>query len=139
MSEGRLRGMEFESCREFKRAKRQFRNALDEEHELYMRKVYNDIDKAAEVDVRLFWKLTERRKPRSSHIYPEIRNDEGVIHTDPRGVAETFAQFYKNLYTPLEDHIVDQPFRDQVEENFQKLKMSAYLIQLINQVANSHR
>lgn len=121
MSEGRPRGVEFESYREYKRAKRQFRNALDEEHELYMRKVYNDIDKAAEVDVRLLWKLTKRRKPRSSRIYPEIRNDEGVIHTDPRGVAETFAQFYKNLYTPLEDHIFDQAFRDQVEENFQKL------------------
>lgn len=48
--------------------------------------------------------LTERRKsmcvcfgskPRSSRIYLEIRNEEGVIHTDPRGIAETFAQFYK--------------------------------------------
>lgn len=38
MSEGRPRGMEFESYREYKRAKRQFRNALDKEHELYMQK-----------------------------------------------------------------------------------------------------
>lgn len=81
-----------------------------------MRKVYNDIDKAVEVDVRLFWKLTKRRKPISSRIYPEIRNENGVIHTDPRGVAETFAQFYKNLYTHLEYHIFDHAFLDQVEK-----------------------
>lgn len=56
MTEGRPWGMGFESYREYKQAKRQFRNAFDEK--LYMRKVYNDIDKAAEVNMRLFWKLT---------------------------------------------------------------------------------
>lgn len=77
VSEGRPRGMEFKPYREYKRAKRQFRNALNEEHQDYMRKVYSDIDKAAEIDVRLLWKLTKHRKPRRSRIYPEIR-DEGV-------------------------------------------------------------
>lgn len=54
MSEGRPRGMNYSSYREYKRAKRLFRNALDREHAAYMSKVYADIDKAAEVDLRLF-------------------------------------------------------------------------------------
>lgn len=80
-----------------------------------------------EVNVRLFWKLTKHRKPRSSRIYLEICNEECVIHTDPHDVAETFAHFYKNLYTPLEDHIFDHAFRDQVEDNFQKLTTECIL------------
>lgn len=54
MSEGRPRGMNYSSYREYKRAKRLFRNALDREHAAYMSKVYADIDKAAEVELRLF-------------------------------------------------------------------------------------
>ena len=76
-----------------------------------MRKVYSDIDEAAEVDVRLFWKLTKRRKPRTTRIYPEIRNEEGIIHTDPNGVTEAFASFYKRLYSPLEDTYFDTDFK----------------------------
>jgi hypothetical protein len=46
MSEGRPRGMNFTSYREYKRAKKLFRTALDQEHDNHMRNVYNDIDHA---------------------------------------------------------------------------------------------
>lgn len=79
---------------------------------------YSDIDKAAEIDVRLFWKVTKRRKPRRSRIYPEIRDEEGVTHIDPRGVAETFASFYRKLYTPLEDDSFDHVFRNTIIDKY---------------------
>lgn len=113
--------MEFTSYREYKWAKRQFRNALYEEHEKYMQKVYSDIDKAAEIDVRLFWKLTKCRKPKRSQIYPEIGDEEGVFHTDPRGVAETFALFYRKLYTPLEDDRFDHAFRNTIIDKYRHI------------------
>lgn len=90
MVEGRPRGMMFASYREYKRAKRHFRRALDEAHERYMCDVYKDIDEAAEMDIRLFWKLTKRRAAR---IYPEIQDKKGTTHTNPEGVTETFAQY----------------------------------------------
>lgn len=67
--------------------KRQFWNVLyvNEEQELCIRNVYNDIDKAAEVDVRLFLKLTKRRKLRSLRIHH--RDKEGVIQSNPCGVV----------------------------------------------------
>lgn len=49
MSEGRSRNMNYSLDREYKRAKRLFRNALDREHAAYMSKVNADIDKAADV------------------------------------------------------------------------------------------
>lgn len=75
--------------RKYKRLKRQFWNVLyvNEEQELCIRNVYNDIDKAAEVDVRLFLKLTKRRKLRSLRIHPDNRDKEGVIQSNPCGVV----------------------------------------------------
>lgn len=65
IGQGISRGMEFTSYLEYKKAKRNFRRALEEAHERYMCDVYKEIDEAAEVDIRLFWRLTKRRK----HIY----------------------------------------------------------------------
>lgn len=47
--------MEFTSYLEYKKAKRNFRRALEEAHERYMCDVYKEIDEAAEIDIRLFW------------------------------------------------------------------------------------
>lgn len=75
LAEGRPRGMIFESYRNYKRAKRHFRVALDNEFNNYMRSVYHDLDNAAECDIRLFWKLVKRQKKRTSRTDPEIRDD----------------------------------------------------------------
>ena len=78
---GQVFFLSFDSYREYKRAKREFRNALDNEYEQYMYSVYQDIDTAADCDIRLFWRLIKRQKPRSSRLYPEIRDDAGNIYT----------------------------------------------------------
>lgn len=110
--EGRPREMMFASNREYKRAKRNFRRALDEQH---MCDVYRDIDKAAEMDIGLFWKLTKRRKRRASRIYPEIQDEKGTTHTNPEGVTETFAQYYKKIYNPLQDDNFHHDFKSEIE------------------------
>jgi hypothetical protein len=102
ISEGRPCGLQFPSNRDYKQAKRDFPNALDKEHDNYMRKVYSDTDKAAEVNARLFWKQTKRRKPKTWRVCPEICDENRVTHTDPHGVAEAFASFFEKLYAPLD-------------------------------------
>lgn len=62
VGEGRPRGMVFDSYRNYKRAKRRFRDALTKQYEDHMRKVYQDLDEAAECDIRLFWKLVKNTK-----------------------------------------------------------------------------
>lgn len=61
----------YESYRVYKHAKRQFRNELlaNREHDRYMTEVSSDIDQASECDLRLFWKLIKRQRPRSASPY----------------------------------------------------------------------
>lgn len=54
LREGRPQGMNHPSYRKYKRAKRLYRITHDKENTNYMCKVYADVDKAAELDVRPF-------------------------------------------------------------------------------------
>ena len=121
LSEGRPRGMHHESYREYKRAKRAFRNALDLAHDKYMQDSFRDIDEAAECDLRLFWKLIHRQKPRARRHYPEIIDCHGVVQNDPDGVAEAFASHFQDVYTPHDDSF-DSDFYDQIEEQFNRIE-----------------
>uniref|UniRef100_A0A8W8JMS3 Uncharacterized protein n=1 Tax=Magallana gigas TaxID=29159 RepID=A0A8W8JMS3_MAGGI len=64
--EGRPRGMVHDSYKNYKKAKREFRNKLNAEHDRYMTSVFHDIDQASECDVWLFWKLVKRQRPRNT-------------------------------------------------------------------------
>ena len=46
-----------------------------------------NIDEAAECDIRLFWRLTKRKKPRTSRRYPEIHDANGVVNRDPESIS----------------------------------------------------
>lgn len=121
MSEGRPRGMNYSSYREYKRAKRLFRNVLDREHAAYMSKVYADIDKAAEVDLRLFWKLTKHIKPKTSRLYPEITDSTGKKNTDAEWVAEAFADHYETLYSCLMNQHFDDGTKKSIDTKISKI------------------
>ena len=78
--------MVHDSYRNYKRAKRQFRNVLNMEYERHMKNIYHDLDSAAECDIRLFWKLVKWQKKRVSRTYPEIHDQNGNIYNDPEGI-----------------------------------------------------
>ncbi|KAK3105405.1 hypothetical protein FSP39_024486 [Pinctada imbricata] len=121
LSEGRPRVMHFVSYFNYKRAKRNFRNALNIAYENHMRDVYRDIDEAAKCDVRLFWRLVKGRKPRTSRTYPEVIDKIGKSCTDPENVAEAFALHFENIYTPSGDDMFDDNFETCIEEKFQDI------------------
>lgn len=98
-----------------------FRNALDREHAAYMGKVYTDIDKATKVDLRLFWKLTKRIKPKTSRLYPEIIDPTGKKNTDPEGVAEAFASHYETLYSCLMDQHFDDDTKKYIDTKISEI------------------
>ena len=122
MAEDRPRGMHHPSYREYKRAKRQFRNALDSEHDKYMRETYRDNDEAAECDIGLFWRLTKRKKPRSSRVYPAIRDESGNMNRDPSSICEAFATYFEGIYSPLSDDDFDSDFNDHIDTEYDSLK-----------------
>lgn len=124
VSEGKPRGMGFQSYRHYKRAKRNFRNAQNLEYDIYLKSVHRDLDEAAEMDIRLFWRLVKQRRPRPSRIYPEICDASGTTHNDPDGVANAFAEIYEEIYRPLEDDHFDNRFKHVIESHYTRIKTS---------------
>ncbi|KAK3108810.1 hypothetical protein FSP39_016208 [Pinctada imbricata] len=120
LSQGRPRGMHNTSYREYKRAKRDFRNALDIAHENYMTEVLRDINESAECDLRLFWRLIRKQKPRSCRHYPEIVDVNGNTHNDPDSVANAFADHFEQIYTP-DSQSFDNDFQASIDAEFEDL------------------
>jgi hypothetical protein len=87
-----------------------------------MKSVYQNIDKAAECDIKLFWKLIKRQKKRTSRTYSVIHDNKGTIYNDPSGVAEAFVLYYKNIYSLWDHDSVDNSFRCRVENKSSEME-----------------
>ncbi|CAC5405418.1 unnamed protein product [Mytilus coruscus] len=98
LADGRPRGMSHESYKHYKKAKYEFRNVQHAAYEQYIQKCYDDINEAAECDIRLFWKLIKRYKPSTSRIYPEIIHN-GDTCNNPESIANAFMDYFSNLCT----------------------------------------
>lgn len=127
LSEGRPRGMCHESYRNYKRAKRNFRNELQSAHDDFMTKVFKDIDEASECDVRLFWRLIKRQRPRSSRIYSEIET-ENVSYSNPVDIANCFAKHFENIYNPQDIGTFNDDFFRSIENSYSELKTVTKLL-----------
>jgi hypothetical protein len=86
-----------------------------------MCQVYRDLDQAAECDLRLFWKLARRRKPRSTRIYSEIEDEYSQVHRDPNSVAEVVASYFEKIYNPIEEKDFDFNFKREVDTNVRNI------------------
>ena len=98
VSEGRPRGMHHPSFCKYKRAKRQLRKCQSLAFEQYIKNTYPDIDNAAGCDVRPFWKLISKQKPRQNRIYPKIIYDRKTANSLDY-LAEVFASYFEDIYT----------------------------------------
>ncbi|CAC5361719.1 unnamed protein product [Mytilus coruscus] len=123
--DGRPRGMHHDSYRLYKRAKHEFRNIQKAAYEQYIQQTNDDINKAAECDIRLFWKLIKRNKTVSSKIYPEIIQDGNICNT-PESIANAFMDYFSKLYQPDSDEVYDNDTKQQIELDYNKILKSCY-------------
>ncbi|CAC5359457.1 unnamed protein product [Mytilus coruscus] len=123
--DGRPRGMHHDSYRLYKRAKHEFRNIQQAAYEQYIQQTNDDINKAAECDIRLFWKLIKRNKTVSSKIYPEIIQDDNICNT-PKSIANAFMDYFSKLYQPDSDEVYDNDTKQQIELDYNKILKSCY-------------
>ena len=121
VSEGRPRGMDHASYKNYKHAKRNFRNQLNAEHERFISNAFRDIDEASECDVRLLWKLMKRLRPRNVRTYPVI-DFEGRSYDDPSGVSLAFAQHFYDICNPQETDNFDSNIFSEIESSFINLE-----------------
>lgn len=97
------------SYKKYKRDKREFHNELQTAHNDFITMFFKDIDEAAECDVRLFWKLIKRQRPRSSRVCPEIEIGT-VTFSDPGDIANAFAQHFENVYNSNDNDSFNSDF-----------------------------
>ncbi|MCG7877806.1 MAG: hypothetical protein N0C90_15945, partial [Candidatus Thiodiazotropha endolucinida] len=97
---GRPRGIESSAYNIYKNAKRLFRkkhrHAIDE----YFRKKVDEIDKCAEVDSSLFWRLVNGRRKQSASAPGAEMNFNGKLASSPQEITDEWANYFKELYTP---------------------------------------
>ena len=106
LNEGRPRGMQHDSYRNYKRAKAEFRRVQSSANEQYLNKCYEDLNEAAGCDIRLFWKMVKHFQVSVTKIYPEIVYNQKIGNT-PETVANCFAEYFSDLYKPKHDDLFD--------------------------------
>ncbi|MEW8547703.1 MAG: endonuclease/exonuclease/phosphatase family protein, partial [Candidatus Thiodiazotropha sp.] len=100
----RPRGWENPLYSEYKCAKDRFRSAQRRASEEYLDSSIQEMENAAECDLRLFWQLVKRKKSKQPNSCIEIIENDKVL-TSPDMVLGAFVNFYKDLYsTQSKDH-----------------------------------
>ena len=114
ITDGRPRGMQHESYAEYKRAKFNFRSTQQKAIYEFENQQLINIDESSEHDIRLFWRLINAKNgKRSNHCF-ELNYNEYKAET-PQNIANTFASYFKDLYSfnDDEDVLAEDPLLQQ--------------------------
>ena len=100
LAAGKPRGAQHQSYANYKRAKCAFRKIQRQESNKYLDKVFLDLDEAAELDYRLFWRLLRnlQNKPNQSCI--ELKFD-GEEYKSPQEVANGFSKYFECILSDM--------------------------------------
>ncbi|CAC5398850.1 unnamed protein product [Mytilus coruscus] len=121
MEDGRPRGMQHESYFNSKRAKPDFTNIQKLANEQFIEETYDDINNAAECDIRLFWKLIKRQKPKHSKVCQQIIHNN-IVHTSPESICNAFANYFEDLYTPADTLTFDDPTLNEMNKAYREIE-----------------
>ena len=100
LAAGKPRGAQHQSYANYKRAKCAFRKIQRQESNKYLDKVFLDLDEAAELDYRLFWRLLRnlQNKPNKSCIKLKFDGEE---YKSPQEVANGFSKYFECILSDM--------------------------------------
>ena len=101
ISEGRPRGRMSQSYNEYKIAKNDFRRLQRYEANEYVNKKNEELEHAAEVDYRLFWRILRGRKPKQKLTCTEIIFNEKTYKDE--NIANGFGEYYAQVFNEPPD------------------------------------
>ena len=119
ITENRPRGKQNQSYLNYKNAKSSFRKLQRHESEKYYDKIYSDLDEAAGLDFRLFWKMLRNRKQRSNVTCSKLTVNKQV-YTPESNVPSGFAVHFSKIFSS-ETNIPSNTF-----DNYINLKLSEF-------------
>ena len=105
IDEGRPRGNEFEAYTRYKDAKRLFRLTQRQHRTAYENSVFDDLNKAAELDYRMFWKLLRRQSGKQSGNCSKL-NVDGLCYSN-ENVIKGFHKHFSSVFSPDHKNNID--------------------------------
>ena len=112
--QGRPRGRDNTYFRSYKEAKSRFRKVQKEAINTIELKYYSELDQTAECDIRLFWRLVNKRRKAKSSMVCKLVNDD-TVSNDPKEISNIFADHFSNLYIPKDHAHFDSNFKLEIE------------------------
>ena len=68
-----------------------------------MKSQMEEIDRVAEMDSRLFWRLVNAKRKNAGSAPGSKINSEGRMASPPQEITDEWAKHFKKLYTPSDD------------------------------------
>lgn len=96
ISAGRPRGHHHLSYHQYKLAKCNFRRIQRENQLEYENKMHDELNQAAELDYRLFWKLLKRNKVKPNGVCAQLVTDNSTFTGEH--VVDGFAKHFTNVF-----------------------------------------
>ena len=125
--EGRPRGNGYNSYRQYKEAKRIFRQYHRKCTENYLKNLNDEIDRAAEVNSEYFWKLVNKRKSnnKANNIGSEIKFGNHTCR-DPEEICNQWSFYFGSLYKAVDEDSYDSDNYRHVNSCVDTLKQQTF-------------
>lgn len=117
--EGRPRGMQYVSYKEYKQAKRDFTNALKQAQRQYEQEEFIRLQETAELDIGLFYRSLKQRNKKSWTPH-ELRVNDKIVR-DPDIIRHAWYEYYKNLAQIKQDISFDAEFTSSICHEVSKM------------------
>ena len=122
INDGKPRDVGRDSYKDYKSAKREFRRCHRKGVNKYLRDQIEEIDKAAELDSTLFWRLVNaKRKNSNSRPGSELIFNGRHCNTSAE-INEGWANYFAELYYPSEAAHFDEEFSDTIQSEMQNVR-----------------
>ncbi|MES9994111.1 MAG: reverse transcriptase family protein [Candidatus Thiodiazotropha sp.] len=121
IAEGRPRGNNYDSYRQYKRAKCLFRSQHRKCAEKYLASLNAEIDQIAEIDSAYFWKKINGRRKLSLACTGSEIEFRGHIYRDPEEITLGWGEYFRDLYSDTERIHFDPLFKNIVDSRVQEI------------------
>ena len=119
---GKPRGLIHISYRDYKQVKAVFRKQHRKVVSQYLKTLDDQINIAAEIDVKRFWKLIKSRRSKTGPSATSEIIFNGTTYRDPQEINEQWQIYFSQLYTPDENEIFDNNVKVEIENELRQIE-----------------
>ena len=116
---GRPRGNNSESYTIYKSAKCDFRRIHRRIVDAFMKRQIEEIDRVAEIDSTLFWRLVNAKRKKSASAVCADINFNGHMASTPQEITDGWAEHFETFYSSSDDPRFDDEHKNHISRQLQ--------------------